>query len=316
MDLHFLDQADRVLTKCGYRPATRGGVVVPLEKKLLLPMVLEPNQSLVFTKVIPSETVFALRAISSDLGMTTYTGVRLQIQFPNGRYLFGGNGIDAGQFAWVGSYRRLMDPEVDCEPDSKLSVSLTDVNTGGLAQPLALNLVFEGAEKFYFQGGRLQPFRTAAEIPRYQGIVNENIMAPAWVMGLGPRLPAGYKSESRFTYSSAQLTVPLAGPVSAATRISINNGYDFACRRILFDVTGDATVTAGSFLVRVRTGDGYALCDDYIDFPRYLAGASFPCGLRIRGGDEVFIEVGLVDAVGTGNMYITAHLEGAERIGV
>ena len=153
MDLQLLKQADQVLSKCG-RPTIQGGSIVPLYKAFLMPMVLQPNQSTVFTKEITGETIWGLRAISSDQTSAAVFGVRLQIQLPNGRFLIGNNGQDVGQFAWVGSYRYLMDPEVDCFPGSKIQVTLSDTVGLGAARPV--NLLFEGAYKFVFRNGPLQ----------------------------------------------------------------------------------------------------------------------------------------------------------------
>ena len=152
MNLHLLQQGAKILSGCGFIHEDQGGLYVPIEKKFLLPMVLQPGQSDVFTKEITGASVWALRAISSDQGLNSITGVRMNIQLPNGRYLIGGSGIDVGQFAWVGSYRYLMDGELDCEPASKISVSLSDTNTGGLAAALPVNLLFEGCYKFYLRG--------------------------------------------------------------------------------------------------------------------------------------------------------------------
>jgi hypothetical protein len=150
-------------------------------------------------------------------------------------------------------------------------------------------------------------------IPRYQGIVNENILAPCWMGGFGPKTPQGYQDD-KYTYSSAKTTVPLAGPLTATLRIPIDAHYEaFVCRRFLFDVQQDNTVTAGEFLGRIRTGNGYAINEDYIDLERYLGGAVFAHDWIVRGGDEVFIDLVLADGAGSGNMYITAHMEGARR---
>jgi len=313
MDFTLLKQADRVQSKCGFRPVIRGGSVLTLYKGFLLPMVLQPNQTAVFTKEITGETVWTLRAVSSDQGMVSTTGVRLQIQLPNGRFLIGGNGQDAGQFAGVGSYRYLMDPELDCEPGSKIQVTLSDTTTGGLTNPLAVNLLFEGSYKFYFRNGEPVSSQMASELKRYQGIVNENILAPSYTAGYAVETPKGNKDDY-FVYSCPNpITVPLGGPLTATMKIPIDNGIDFICRRLLLDVEADATVSAGNFLCRVRTGDGYALSDDYLDYPRLINGAEWPHDWTIRGGDEVLVDVALADSAGTGNMYLQVHLEGDKR---
>ena len=313
MDAHLIQQAHKVLSGCGFVHQDRGGSYVPIEKKFLLPMVLAANQSLVFTKEITGQTVWGWRAISCDQGKASVTGVRIQIQLPNGRFLFGANGMDVGQFAWVGSFRFLLPEEIDCEPGSKISVSLSDDNTGGLANSLPVNLVLEGCYKYYLSGGS-GPVDgpMASDLPRYFGTVNENILAPCWRQGYGPNPPAGF-ADGNFTYSSPVILIPLAGPVVGSVKIDIDNAADFVCNRVLFDLLPDSTVTAGSVLARLRTGDGYALSDDYLDYPRLIAGAEFPIVWKIRSHDEVVVELALVDAAGTGNMSVQVHLEGANR---
>lgn len=313
MNTDLLISAHKALTACGFVHEDKGGIYVPLEKKFLLPMVLQPNQNSVFQKEIVGQTVWGLRAISSDQGMNTITGVRLNIQMPNGRYLIGGSGVDVGQFAWVGSYRYWMD-ELECEPGSKISVSLSDANTGGLANPLAVNLVFEGCFKYYLRGrpGIEAEALLASQLPRYQGIVNENVLAPCWWQGVGPSTPPGFKDDL-FTYSSSVVAIALAGPVSATTKIDIDSTSDFVCSRLLVDLEPDSTVTTGSVLMRLRVNDGYALMDDYLDVPRLISGAEWPVNWYIKAGDQVVVELALVDATGTGNMSVQVHLEGSKR---
>ena len=225
MNLDLLQQADRVLTKCG-RPVLSGAVAVPLYKAFTMPMVLQPGQSTVFTKEITGEVTWTLRAISSSVGATgAATGVRIQIQLPNGRFLMGQNGQDVGQFAWIGSWRYNMDTGIECEPGSKIQVTLTD--SIGLGAPYPVNLLFEGAYTFYLKGDLgLGSQALASALPRYQGIVNENILAPCWMGGYGPETPAGFVDE-RFTYSSLVNAVPVAGPTNTTLKISIDAGFDF-----------------------------------------------------------------------------------------
>ncbi len=276
-----------------------------------MPMVLQPNQAKIFIKEISGETVWALRAISSDQGSASVVGVRMQIQLPNGRFLIGGNGQDIGQFAWVGSNRYHFDTEVDCQPGSKIQVTLTDMV--GLEEAFACNLLFEGCYKFYLDDSpAASPVASMVDEPRYQGNVNENILAPCFLAGYGPVTPEGFR-DSVFTYSSEMATLPLAGPLFTTLKIPIDSGLDFQLRRILVDIQQDETVTAGVILARFRAGAGYALNDDYIDVGRYLAGAEYPHDWKVRGGDAVFIDLQLADSAGAGVMTFTAHLEGVRR---
>ena len=142
--------------------------------------------------------------------------------------------------------------------------------------------------------------------------MNENILAPCWWAGVGPQTPKGFKDDS-FTYSSTTLSIPLAGPVTSSATINMDNGIDFIACRILVDLVPGATVTAGSVLMRFRINDGYALMDDYIDVARLIAGAEWPVTWDIKGGDQIVVEMVLVDAVGTGSMSVQVHLEGSKR---
>lgn len=310
VDIELLQQANIILSKCG-RPSLVGAAAVPLFRGLLMPMVLQPGNTTTFIKEITGETTWALRSISSSIGSNNAaTGVRLQIQLPNGRYLFGGkNGIDVGQFAWIGSWRHLQDPELDCEPGSKIRVTLSD--TGTLAAAYPVTLLFEGAYKYYLRGGGNPP-SLVSELPRYQGTINENILAPCYIAGVGPSTPAG-KEDELFTYSSDTATLTIGSTLTATLKIVIDSTSDFHCRRLLFDVQGAATATAGSFLGRLRAGSGYALCDSYIDLARYLGGAELPKDWIVKAGDEVYIDLALADTAGTGTLSMTVHLEGERR---
>ena len=320
MELHQITEARKIFNACGFRHTDKSGLYVPIPRGFLLPMVVQPNQTAQWTKEIIGKTPWALRAISCDQGLSSLTGVRLQIQLPSGRFIFGGNGIDVGQFAWVGSYRYWMPEEQDMEPGSRIAVSLSDTNTGGLANPLPVNLVFEGAYKYYYQGiAAGETPKLATQVPRYQGIVNENILAPCWMAGYGPETPAGY-TDDYFIYSflpngsgSPTATIPLTGPLATSATLTVDSGLDFIVRRVCVDIEPGAAVTAGSILMRLRTGDGYALMDDYIDVAKYLGGAEWLGQWTIRGGDQVTADLALVDGAGAGSVSFTVHLEGVKR---
>jgi hypothetical protein len=282
-------------------------------------MILESGQTTVFMREIPGDTIWQLRAISSDQGMNSIKNIRVQVQFPNGRYLFGGNGQDIGQFAWVGSYRFLVDPSMDFEPGGKLKVTLSDTTPGGFGTPQAVNLVFEGAYLYFLKGGQLaaDSQKLASQLPRYQGDVNENILAPSWMTGAEPPIPSGYDQHDQFTYSSLVQTLVIGTNENGELVIPIDEGYDFYCRRILTDVqfagAGQAPPPAGVVLARLRTGTGYSFNDDFIDLATYLCGAEWPKDWKIRGRDEVIADLQLADVVGAGSITYQIHLEGVRR---
>jgi hypothetical protein len=305
---------DAVLSKCG-RPTLPGGVsCVPIVKDIVVPMILESGQTTVFMREIPGDTIWQLRAISSDQGMNSIKNIRVQIQFPNGRYLFGGNGQDIGQFAWIGSYRFLMDPSMDFQFGSKLKVTLTDTTAGGHGSAQAVNLVFEGAYLYFLQGGQLapDPMKLASQLPRYQGTVNENILAPPWMTGAEPPVPEGYDQHDEFTFSSLVQTFTIGTNANGELVIPIDEGWDFFCRKLLAEVhtTGSA---AGVVLGRLRTGTGYSFNDDFFDLATYLGGAEWPKDWKIRGRDEVIVDLQLADVTGAGTITFQLHMVGVRR---
>ncbi len=326
MKLEYLEQAQATLSKCG-APMLPGGITaVPIFKSFLLATVLEPGGAVTFQKEITGTVPWSLRAISSDKASASLLGIRIQIQLPNGRFLFGNNGIDAGQFAWVGSWRWLQDPELRCEPGSKLQVTLTDTTSGGLSAATPVNLLFEGAYLHFVRGGEYPaPGSLASSLPRYQGILNENILAPAWMSGEGLTTPDGYE-DVWFTYSTptpedqpAATTWTVTGgavttpPNPLPFQIQIEQAYEYMyVRRMLFDV--QVTDTAAAIVLgKLRTGAGYVLNDNYIDLARYLGGSEYAGNWKIKGGDSVFIDAALADVTGTGTVTFQVHLEGFKR---
>lgn len=317
MKLELLKQADAILSKCGRPVLPNGLTCVPLVKNIVVPMILQSGQTTVFMREIPGDTTWCLRAISSDQSMNSIKNLRIQIQLPNGRFLFGGNGQDIGQFAWVGSYRFLVAPEMDFKSGGKLRVTLTDTTPGGFGEARAVNLVFEGAYKYFMRGGQLVPdaMALASALPRYRGDSNENILAPSWMTGAQPEVPAGYTSNDYFVYSSEVVTFTIGTLEQAQLIIPIDEGYDFFCRRILTDIqfAGERVPPTGIVLGRLRTGTGYSFNDDFIDLARYLCGSQWPKDWKIRGRDSVFADLQVADTTGAGTITYQLHLEGVRR---
>jgi len=325
--LEYIEQAAAILNKCG-RPVLPGGVsAVPIPRGFLLPMVLQPGGAITYTKEITGGVPWVLRAISSDKASASLAGIRCQIQLPNGRFLFGGNGIDIGQFCWVGSWKWLQGPELRCEPGSKLQVTLTDTTAGGLAAATPVNLYFEGALLLFMRGGPA-PSRVplASSLPRYQAILNENILAPCWASDEGLHTPAGFVDEY-YVYSTPepvdqplQTTWSVAGGVVTAypdplpLEIQIPQGYEFFVRRMLFDVALVGEVTPAAIVLgKLRTGAGYVVNDNYIDLARYLCGSEYAGNWRVKSGDSVFIDLALADVSGSGTVTVQVFHEGYRR---
>lgn len=326
MKLEYIQQADIILSKCGRPQLPLGVSAVPLYRTFVMPMVLSPGGAVTFTKEITGGAPWVLRAISSDQTASVQIGIRMQVQLPNGRFLFGGNGIDVGQFCWVGSWRWLQDPELRCEPGGKLQVTLTDVSGGNITQATPVNLTFEGAYLYFMRGGRLTKAPPlASSLPRYQGIVNENILAPAWMSNEGLQTPDGYYDEN-FIYATPEpVDQPqqttwtiVAGAVTVDPNptppfeIQIDPGEDFFVRRILTDVEVTGTAFA-AVLSKFRTGGGYVLNDNYIDASRYFGNSVFGGLWKVKGVDSVFTDCQLVDVTGDGTLTVQVFLDGYRR---
>jgi hypothetical protein len=312
MDTKLLRQADYVLSRCG-RPVPPPGLsAVYIPKGFLLQSVVPVASQVTVTTEIEGDATFCLRAISSTV--STSTALYVQIQLPNGRFLIN-TLMDITQIAGYGSYRFLFSRELPCPPGSKIQITFDTSTPGaGAAQPIVL--LFDGAYAFYLRSdGRraLNVDEYVSELPRYLNGTGQNILAPCWISGEGPRTPAGYE-DSRFIYSSPVTTIALAATqLTASAQIQVQQASDFECRRFLVDVTASDTVTAGLFLVRVRLASGYLFTDDYIDLARLLGSAQWAKDWHCPAGDAVVFDFLLVDSAGSGSMTIQIHMDGVRR---
>ena len=312
MDVQLLKQADTVLSKCGRPVAPLGMSAVCLYRGIPIQAVFVATPaaaSQTITREISGDTTFLLRAISTT--SSAATALSVQIQTPDGRFLLS-NLADVLTFAGYGSWRWLLSEALECPPGTKITVTLVDQNPV-LPQPVML--LFEGADRYLLRSARGGAPRLASDLPRYHISENQNIMAPCSMAGQGPETPDGYVDEE-FTYVSDVFTQDVAGTNLAGTlNIPIDQGSDFLCRKLAFQQTADATVVLpGLFLGRMRDSSGYALMDDYLDLIGMLNGAPMPGkDWRIAAGGQIFLDVQLVGATGTGNAYLVAYLEGVRR---
>ena len=313
-DIQILTQANAVLSKCGRKQYNPGQTAVLIPRGFLIQAAFAVNgqATQTITKEITGDTSWLLRAISAT--SSGATALSLQIKLPNGKFLIS-NLQDVLQFAGYGSYRYLFDKEQECPPGSQLQLTLQSTNTS-IAQAFAI--LFEGAYKYSLKGVWPSVGSNAGDAPRVLGTPNQNILAPCWTQGYGPATPDGCEDQE-YIYVSANSSgvvlapVPLASP-NATLQVQIDNDSDFICRRLLVDVTADGSVsTLGAFHVRPRTGNGYELSDDYFDIAQYIGSAQWAKDWTIAAGDQVFFDVTLTDAVGTGNMYLTIYMEGVRR---
>ena len=299
-----------------------------LPKGFLMPLTCASGgdnlNQFTFTKEITGDAPWALRAISFDqlsLGNTQVnSNIRLQVQLPNGHFLFGGNGIRLRDLGWVGSWRWTQDPDFILQPGDKFNVILsTDALLG-----VSINLLFEGFYLYFMQGGqRVDPPVDLGSLARYQGNLNENIMAPPWMSNQGVDTPNGYVDEY-FVYATpapASSTDPVtsfaiaAGVVTSGPSLfaaGIDPGYDFYVRRCLFDSQFFSSA-AGEIMATIRSGAGYALNNSRIDVVRYLCGAEFPVPWKVKGGDSIYLDTSIADASGIGSITFQAFFEGYRR---
>jgi hypothetical protein len=209
MDTKLLRQADYVLSRCG-RPVRAcwpvGGVHPDRLSAAGRCAGRLPGNGV--TKEVEGDATFCLRAISSTVSAST--ALYVQIQLPNGRFLIN-TLMDITQIAGYGSYRFLFSRELPCPPGSKIQITF-DTSTPGAAEAQPIVLLFEGAYAYYFRSDGRRAFNLeeyASELPRYLGTTGQNILAPCWMSGEGPRTPAGYE-DSRFVYSSPVTTIALS----------------------------------------------------------------------------------------------------------
>ena len=327
MDDQLLKQADFILDKCGRFNSPTGLSAVYLYKAFLLLQYFTispqtPTQTL--KKEITGETPFYLRAI--QMATNASTAISIQVLLPNGKFLI--NGLqDVLQVGGYGSYRYLFSKELECPVGTKIQITLADTNTS-VAQPFAI--LFEGAYKFFVKGAQsiCTVLDAAADLPRYLRNFNENIMAPCWMQGIGPASPKDV-SDIEWTYPASggstingmfvpgAIALNVANSIDTTILLPIDAGSDFRCRRLLFNVLADSTVTAGNILGRIRTGSGYSFTDDYFDLATYIGSAPLPIDWRIAAADTVYVDISYVNdsggSPGTGNIYLQPFLEGTKR---
>ena len=310
MDNDILRQFDWVLSKCGRPLAPKGMNVVYLGKRFVVQAQVATTSATILTKEISGDTTFVLRSISTKSDITAY----FQIQLPNGKFLTNSPQAIA-PFAGFGFSRYINNDGLECPPGSKVQITInTELNPGQVTSRFVLG----GAYKYYVKSPNEQrpAVEIASMIPRYWGDPNQNILAPCWMQGYGPATIPGCRDEY-FNYTSTVATATITSGVvtngSQQVYAQIDNDTDFDCRRILVDIkkTGAA---GGTWLAKFRAGSGYSLNDDFIDVQRLLAGAMLgPRPWKIPQGDEVIVDLLLVDAAGTGTLSFQANFDGQRR---
>jgi hypothetical protein len=313
MDTRLLRQADFILSKCGRPMPPAGMSVVYIPRALLVQAVVPTGSTQTYAKEITGDTTWCLRAISCTVSTTL--ALYVQIQLPDGRYLINGL-MDVTQIAGYGSYRYLFSRELPCPPGAKIQITL-DTSTPGALEAQPVVMLFEGAYAYYLDcktGERVDVEALASSMPRYPGTANQNILAPCWAAGEGPRAPEGSQDE-RFIYSSpvASFASVTTGQLQTSIQIQIRQDSDFECRRFLVDLVPAAGITAGVVLVRVRLSSGYQLTDDFIDLAKYLGSAPWGKDFHCPAGDAIVFELVVVDGAGAGALTVQIHADGVLR---
>jgi hypothetical protein len=309
----LIREADTILSACG-RPVPPSGSVVYIYKGFLVQAVQDVTSDATYYKEVTGDTTWCWRSITGALSATP-PAISAMVTTPDGKTLFNSL-LDLTVIAGYGSYRYLLSDEIDCPPGSKIQMTL-DSNILGASAVQPVSLLMGGAYAYFLKDGQLSmcPEKVASNMPRIQAGGNQNLMVPCWFMGFGPRVRAGY-DEEEFVYGNGatnKATVTLGGQLSAKASIQIDNTNDFKVRRFLFDVVYGASVTAGSFLVRIRAGSGYVFTDDYILASKYIGSAMLPKGWDIKRGDQIQFDLALVDGAGTGNVTIECFAEGVKQ---
>lgn len=310
----LITEADYVLSRCG-RFVPPVGSVVYIPKSFLLQAVLPITTGQVFYKEITGDTTWCWRAISIALSGNP-PAVYMQVMKPGGRFLFNGL-MNLTQVSGYGPNRYLLSRELEVPPGSKIQVSLDD-NYIQAAAVQPVSFLAEGAYAYYLKNGvRSRSIeQEVSDLPRIFAGPNQNILAPCWMNGIGPKTPDGFE-DTHFIYgdgTSNVATITIAGTnLTATCTIQFDDNSDFELRRFLFDVIPGASVTAGKFLCRIRAGSGYAFTDDYVDVAKYLGSAYLAHGWNIQRGDQVIFDFVLVDGAGSGSISIECFADGVKR---
>ena len=309
----LITEADYVLSRCGrFVPPT--GSVVYIPAYFLLQAVLPVDANQLFYKEITGDTMWCWRSISCALSGIP-PQVYAQVLKPDGHFLFNGR-MDLCQVSGYGSNRYLLTREIEVPPGSKIQLTLDDhYVSAAAAQPVSM--LCEGAYAYYLKDGirSRSVEQEASDLPRIFNGTNQNILAPCWMNGKGPKTPQGFK-DTGFTYGDGVTnvaSVTIGSNVTAKCSVQIDNDISFQLRRFLFDVKPAAGVTAGSFICRIRAGSGYAFTDDYVDVAKYLGSGYFAKGWDIQPGDQIVFDLVLVDGAGSGAISIECFAQGVKR---
>jgi hypothetical protein len=331
MTLELLKQADYCLSKCGRPvPPDSATSVLFLPRGIPIQIQLGTGLSQTIARKVTGDADFELSAISVSSPVSGQ--LYFQVEMPDGMDLFSAL-IDITQFEGYGSNRMVFSEPLICPLEARWIMTFnTAVPVANTTQPVMV--LFEGADRYVLTGGRpvRAPLAFAGAWPRVGGDGNENLLAPSWQQGFTPDPPAGWDFEPYTTVSVPVVgqpgtvlitnsppfnTISVTGPGTFTAVIQVDQTNDLEVRRFLFEVRADPSVVAGRVLVRISTGSGYTLTEDYIDAELYIGSSPLAMPWTVKAGDQIFFDLQLVVDIGvvqTGNIYFRAFADGVRKI--
>lgn len=262
---------------------------------------------------------FILRSITAQALPRASQGVYWRLRLPDGLYLQNQLTSHAMAFGF-GSDRQLLTPPIEWKPGEKMFVDLDTVLAGPPPVDTGYTVVmmFEGVYRFSIPGpgGVRNPL--GRDIPRYYNTPNQNILAPEFSFGPScpSETPAGYQDEE-YCYVTPTKDLAITGAPVSNVQLQIEPQSDFIVRQVWPYFPGispfGTTQGTGSFVVRMRRGDGYVLSSNYLPILT-IQGPMFK-ELRIRAGDSFYWDGYLVDTAGAANSVVTSglYLYGVKR---
>ena len=332
MNLELLRQADYCLSACARPvPPDNANTVLSLYRGIPIQIQLSAALTQTIARKVVGDTDFELLAIS--ISSPVVATVYFQVEMPDGADFFSAL-IDITQVEGYGSQRYVLSKPLICPLESRFIMTFnTPVPVPNNAQPVMV--LFEGGDRYVLTGG--QPVKNRLDFAsgwsRISGNGNENIVAPSWAQGFTVEPPAGWEFEPYMPVSvpvvggqpgttliAGQppfLTLTVGSITTGTAVIQVDQSNDLSVRRFIFDINADAVVVLGTLLVRITTGSGYTLTEDYLDAELYIGSSPLAKPWDVTRGDQIFFEVELVTD-GTvapgGNIYFRAFADGARKI--
>lgn len=332
MNLELLRQADYCLSACGRPvPPDSANTVLSLYRGIPIQVQLSTALSQTIARKVVGDTDFELCSISisSPVSAVLY----LQVEMPDGSDFFSAL-IDVTQIEGYGSQRYVLSKPLICPLESRFIMTFnTSVPVAPNVQPVMV--LFEGGDRYVLTGGQpvKYPLDFASGWSRIAGNGNENILAPSWAQGYTVEPPAGWEFEPYMPVSVPVvggqpgttlipgqppfLTFTVGSITTGSAVIQVDQTNDLQVRRFIFDINADPAVVLGTILVRITTGSGYTLTEDYLDAELYIGSSPLAKPWDVTRGDQIFFECQLVQdgtSAPGGNVYFRAFADGVRKI--